>query len=139
MSDSKIWLIKAEHNTFKPLNMIDQEKADKIHISESNMFTLKRVRNPKFHRKYFALINLAFQNQDQYINQNHFRKIVQMKAGYFEAVTTDKGIVYIPDSISYESMDETAFSDLYEKVWQVIYDTYRHDRIEFEKELNELA
>jgi len=139
MNKNKIWLIKGENNTFSPLNESDIDKCSKILLGESNMFTLKRVRNPKFHRKYFAMVHLAFENQEDYNNEEHFRKVMQMKAGFFEAIHTDKGTVYMPDSISFEDMDESGFDSLYEKVWQVIYDTYGHDRIEFEKKLLQLA
>ena len=78
---------------------------------------VKKPRNIQFHRKYFALLNVVFEQQDKYINREHFRHEIQIRAGHFESFITEKGeTVYIPKSISFASMDEHSFSKLYDNV-----------------------
>lgn len=133
-----IWLIKDDIGHFHPLNDIDREKAAKIPTMEENCFTIKRIRNPKFHRKYFKLLQLVFENQDKYSDFEHFRQIMQMKAGYFDCVVTDKGEVYLPRSIAYDAMDETQFSELYEKVAVVLQGFIKISRDELESEISRM-
>lgn len=89
------------------------KKLKKADVLECNV---KEYRNYKFHKKYFALINLAFENQEFYKDLNQFRKIMEMKAGYFDIVPTDKGVVYLPKSISFSKLPQSEFEELYYKV-----------------------
>ena len=97
---------------------VDEVSAESIAKLKKEEFTvpLSPVRCPKFHKKYFALINLAFENQEFYKDLNQFRKIMEMKSGYFDIVPTDKGVVYLPKSISFDKMPQSEFEELYSKV-----------------------
>jgi len=106
----------------RPAHSGDHDQLSKLPKGEVMQFDVKRPRNVRFHRKYFALLNLGFDNQDRYSNFDHFRKVVQMKAGHFDEVATDKGLVFLPRSISFSDMDETAFSELYDGVLDVVAD-----------------
>lgn len=131
----QLWLVKSKDGLFHPLNQPDYDKAAKIPVMEENLFSVKRIRNPKLHRKYFAMINLIFDNQDNYKNVDSFRKIMQMKAGYYTTEVTDKGTIYIPTSIAYEEMDESEFKELFEKVWVELQKFIQIDRETLESEL----
>lgn len=128
-----IWLIK-DNNVFKPMFEIDRQKASKIPRGEENLFEIKRVRNPDFHKKYFKMVKMAFENQDEYNDFNRFRKIYQMKAGYHEFVETDKGGMYWPLSIAFDKLDEIKFQELYNKVWAEFEKDFGFDEL-FKAEL----
>ena len=100
----------------KPLNTEDEEKLKTLPKDWEGFITLKQPRNYQFHKKYFALINLGFDNQEDYNNVDHYRKVMQMKAGFYDMVKTDKGILPLPKSISFNKMEENEFQDLYGKV-----------------------
>jgi hypothetical protein len=119
-----------------PLYSSDYDNLNKIKIGEEIKVSVSRPRNYLFHKKYFALINLAFENQDQYTDITTFRYILQMKAGYFEPIKTDKGIVYLPQSISFAKMDEDDFSELYSKVLDVILAFLEIEKETLENELH---
>lgn len=131
----KVWLIKDHQGKFHPLDSKDKEICDKIQPMDEHCFELKKVRNPKFHRKYFALIRIAFDNQDEYKDEEKFRKVMQMKAGYHEFVQTDKGEMWWPKSIAFGELDELEFEELYNKVWHVLQERYGFDNELFEAEL----
>lgn len=128
-------------NEFQGLNDGDRIILDKIPSMEETLFKIERPRNPRFHRKYFAMINLAFENQDDFglEEAEQFRQYLQMRAGFYITKDTPTGNAYFAKSIAFDSMDGAEFENLYEKVWEQIFTLYKHDRSEFEAELNALA
>ena len=106
----------------KPLNSEDEEKLKSLPLDWDGIVTLKHPRNYEFHKKYFALMKLGFENQERYKNKDHYRYVMQMKAGFYESIETDKGTIWLPVSISFGSMESNEFNDLYEKVLNEIAD-----------------
>lgn len=83
--------------------------------------TVKRPRNGKFFRKYFALLQVGFQNQDKYQTPEDFRMEVQLRAGHYHEHVTMKGtLVPVIDSISWAKCDEDSFAKLYDGALKVI-------------------
>lgn len=82
---------------------------------------VRKPRNGQFHRKYFALLHLAFDNQERWERFDHFRTAVQIAAGHCETVIGFDGSVnYQPRSISFGSIDQMEFERLYGEVKQVL-------------------
>lgn len=80
-------------------------------------FVQDGIRDPKTHRRYFQMLRVAFDNQELYKSREDFRDIMQMKAGYFRTVPTDKGtVLYLPQSIKYEELDEGEFTEVCKRV-----------------------
>jgi hypothetical protein len=74
----------------------------------------KHPRNIDFHRKFFAALNVGFQNQDRYATIDQFRWVFLIETGHADPVITDKGEVHwMPISISFEKMDQIEFEKLY--------------------------
>ena len=99
----------------KPCRAIDEEMYAKLKLNQEYQCEIKRPRNYEFLKKYFLLINLGFQNSEQ-TNQDHYRKVLQARAGYYETILTDKGTWHIPISISFSKMSESEFNKLYDGV-----------------------
>jgi len=117
----KLYLVKQLNGTFKPAYDSDYEKAKKIKVNELYEYDFKQPRNVKFHRKFFALLNLVYNNQDVYSNIEDLREDLTIEAGYFRLTENIKGqTVKRAKSISFASMDETGFSDLYNSVVNVV-------------------
>lgn len=115
---------------FKPTNDSDFELSKKIKLNEPYEYEFKKPRNYKFHKKFFALVNMVYQNQEQYTNIEHLRKDLIIESGNYEIRYNMLGVeIYEPKSISFASMDEIQFSELYNSVIDVII-KYFH----FEKE-----
>ena len=104
----------------KPLYSSDQEQLSKMKQNTQYSFEVKQPRNVKFHRKFMALMNLGFENQENIKSFDHYRKLVVMKAGFYETIETKKGTIYLPDSISFSNMDQTKFEDVFNRVLDVI-------------------
>lgn len=93
----------------------------------------KQVRNARFLRKYFALLNFAFdywecgdaewRGQQVQKNFERFREDVQILAGYGEPVWAINGELRMRSkSISFAKMDEQTFGKIYNSVLNVLLD-----------------
>ena len=103
-----------------PLYPSDMDEKRKLKIGETYEADIKRPRNIGFHRKFFALINLGHQNTSLEMPFETYRRYVIMKAGYFNTFITPKGSLIEAQSISFASMDEDTFNDLYSRSLDVI-------------------
>lgn len=95
--------------------------------------SIARVRNPKFHRKYFSLLNYAYgiwsETMPKRMWRGHevtttferFRKEVQIMAGHFEPVFSVTGELRLEaKTISFAGLDEEGFEKLYSEVINVL-------------------
>lgn len=129
----------------KPLYDTDYDEKKKLRVGVVYRATIRQPRNIDFHRKYFALINCAWEYQPEQVQAffknsvELFRKTLQMSAGYCERIYSieRQEWVDIPSSISFSSMDEITFQELYSKVFDVILQVFlKHiSREEFENNL----
>lgn len=112
----KISVVKTLGGQLKVAHDSDYEKLKKIKPNTEYQCEFKIPRNYKFHKKYFALINLVFQNQDHYLNIDHLRKDLIKASGFYEERTSFDGEVIVEaKSISFAKMNELEFSELYSK------------------------
>jgi len=108
----------------------DREILNAWKIGDTIRCKVSKLRNPKFHRKYFALLNYAFEYWEPpesgiEINGEHiqaeknfdrFRKDVAIGCGFYTLVVNIKNEVRAEaKSISFSSMDDIEFGQLYDK------------------------
>lgn len=93
--------------------------------------SFSRARNYQFLKKYFALLNFAFEHQElgdvlyngELVEPNfdEFRNNVTILAGYYTPVYDINGQVHLrAKSISFAKMDADEFEKLYQKTIDVI-------------------
>jgi hypothetical protein len=86
---------------------------------------IKKNRNAKNHRRFFAFVKATFDMQDHYDSIENWRKILQMRAGHYDPVVTEKGgTVYMPRSINWDELDETEFRPLFNDVINAFTSVY---------------
>jgi hypothetical protein len=111
----------------------DREAAKRHRIGQEVTLSAKATRNGKFHRKYFALLNLGFEywetgdreHKGRAVAKNfeRFRKDVAIMAGHYDPVWNLAGEMRLEArSISFASMDEAEFEKLYETTVQILID-----------------
>lgn len=82
--------------------------------------SVRKPRDYTNHKRYFALLNLTFENQERYTSFEHFRKAVQIAAGHVdELITLDGEIVMLPKSIAYDALDEMEFCKVFAETMTV--------------------
>lgn len=106
----------------------DYEKARRIKQNTILKCNIVKPRNIHFHRKFFALINTAWDYLTEcqeriYGTKEAFRKTLTVAAGYYEPVMDmeEQRFVKAPLSIAFSSMTEDEFSELYEKVKNILF------------------
>lgn len=76
---------------------------------------VKKGRNVRLTRKFFSMIDLAFDCQEVYEDRDTFRKAVQLRANVTDLVMLPGGeLVAIPRSLSFASMDDIEFAKVYD-------------------------
>lgn len=97
----------------------DHEESKKI--GQGEVVKATKSRNWMFHKKAFALLNLGHQNQDKYEDFEVYRKIITIRAGFYDEVQDKNGDThYIPKSLSYDKMKAEEFDRWYNQTLDVI-------------------
>lgn len=140
----KLHLLNTSHGLI-PQYDDDFDEKRKLKAGECYTAEIRLQRNPKFHRLFFALINCAWEYLPELLvvrfrTKENFRKSVEVTAGHCEPFysTARNEWLEVPKSISFDSMDEAAFRDLYERVKDVIFGILGDyvTRDEFERNLS---
>lgn len=126
--------IKQLGGLLRPANQADVETLAKVANGNLVQVDFKQPRNPQFHRKFFAMLNFAYEYWNPEPMQlegfditpeknfDRFRKDVLILAGFRHAVVNIKNEVrFEADSISFASMDDMQFQDVYQAVFNVCW------------------
>lgn len=116
------FLVKKHFGKLVPVYNSDADALKDAKLKDGEIFEveIKKKRNYEFHKKYFALINLCFENQGTFDNLEDLRAFLTCKAGYYKRIETGSGEMILPLSISFSSMDEIEFNQLYHKTIDAI-------------------
>jgi hypothetical protein len=116
-----------------PADSATREWFSKLKVGKTVVANVSAPRNPLFHRKFFALLQYAFEHWSE-TNQGieykgqmvqpdfeRFRKDITILAGRYRPVVNIKGEVRVEaDSISFARMNAEDFEKLYSQVIQVL-------------------
>lgn len=126
----EIFLVKTLAGSLKPAFESDHEKFKKVPLNEPISFKWTKKRNLKFHKKFFALINMVYQNQEVYNNQDEMRYDLTVEAGFFIDKTNfiTGEITRHPKSISFDKMDDIEFSEFYNRFIDAVINWLKWDK-----------
>jgi hypothetical protein len=127
----EIFCIKHD-NALHPASEQDRDELNKIKAGQACKVTVKRFRNYAFHKKFWAMMQVAYDNWDvpegeeltltgyKHLKESprkdfdRFRKDIIILAGYYDATYRLNGEVRLEaKSISFHNMDEDEFGRLY--------------------------
>jgi hypothetical protein len=118
----EILVVRTINNLLKPAFDEDLEHFKKL--PKDGYFEIKytKKRNVRFHRKFFALLKIAFENQSDYRLMEDLRRDLTITSGHYEEVVNKiTGEVYKKaKSISFSNMDEAEFNEIYNDVKEVV-------------------
>jgi hypothetical protein len=126
-------LIKSPGGNLRPADESDAETISGIKNGSLVYAEFKQPRNPQFHRRFFAMLNFAYEYFQPEIpitksgvvperNFDKFREDVTILAGFYDVVVNIKGEArYQAKSISFGSMEDMEFQDLYKAVFGVCW------------------
>lgn len=127
----KAFFQKQVNSTLAPANQESEEYISKLKIGDGVSVEIKKVRNYEFLKKYFALLDFAYDQWEpeertykgQVVakNREKFRSDIQILSGYGVPVINIKGESRIVSkSISFAKMNDESFGKLYSAACDVI-------------------
>lgn len=130
---SELVLCKAPGGALIPADGPSAEFIQRLKVGAGLRGEFKRQRNPKFHRKVFALFQLAFDLWDapalEYRGQpvaksfDRFRRDLTILAGHYEAVANLKGEIRLEaKSLSFANMDEDEFEQVFRSILAAVWE-----------------
>lgn len=137
---------KMPHGVMVPADPESEQRIEKMKVGDIIRGDFKKMRNPKNHRRFFALMKLAYdsweptgpvKNGDPVPNKSPevMRKQLIILAGYHEHSWNLDGTLRLEaKSMSFGNMEEDEFSEMFSAVVQVIIDkilvNYTHDDVD---------
>lgn len=117
------FLAQKHLGSLRPADEAGEDALRKIGNGEVVSIELKRPRNIKHHRMFWALMTIVHSNMDEarYPTVEDLVAAVKIAAGLRTRIVLPNGEVgFIPGSIAFHKMDQTAFSAFYDKVCDLI-------------------
>jgi hypothetical protein len=123
--------MKAANGMLAPLDPQSIEYVSRLKLGAGVTATIKKHNNPAFHRKMFALFNLAFEAWEPAAqeykgaivqkNFDQFRKDLTILAGYYESTINLRGEVrLIAKSLNFSAMGQEEREACYSAIINVI-------------------
>lgn len=114
-------LLLREGNHLVAAETMSLEAIQTIKKGETVTAVIRRNRNPKHHKKLFALLKIVFEAQNIFATTHELLTAIKMATGLFEIGKTVDGIPFaVPQSINFASMDQNRFEEWYNKAVDVI-------------------
>lgn len=128
-----IMLVKTPAGALAPVDTEAREMIDGLKVGQAVRGTIRRARNPRFHRKAMALFRLAFDVWEPMTPLEYkglpvakdferFRKDMVILAGFYKPVYNARGELRLEaESLSFASMDENRFQKVFSAVLNVVW------------------
>ena len=118
-----------------PLFPADFDEKRKLKLGEDYQVEVTNPRNVGYHRRFFAMLNVGHENTSLDMPFDTYRKYMIVKAGFFTAYQTPKGVYYDPNSISFASMSQDEFEEVYSRVLDKVIEDVGLGREDVERQL----
>jgi hypothetical protein len=136
---TSLHLLRTQSGAFIPATEEDADLAKRFKVGSVSRVELKLMRNSAHHRKFFALVKIAFDMWTETLpeqtwrgmpvqpNIDHFRRDLIIAAGFHDVVWSTKKDTegnqqfrVIPKSIAFANMSQPEFEQLYSAVIDVV-------------------
>lgn len=98
----------------------DREEFKKLKRNSEVVAEIKKGRSIEFHKKYFALLKLTYENFPEWLEDTlnvhsveDLRTRIKIDLGLYEVSHYGNQSIIIPKSIAFDKMDETEFEKFY--------------------------
>lgn len=111
-----------------PIDDASYDEKKRLRVGETYECDVKLMRNYRFLKKAHALVNAAWAllgeaKQASWRSREGFRAYLTVTAGFYDVYFNPRLCQFVetPKSWSFDRMEENEFSDLYERMKDVIY------------------
>jgi len=118
----KFLLRMGEDGKLEKADVVSEDYLGRWPEREVRLCEVKKVRNPDHHRKAFAVLSFAQQNQELFPSVDALLEAVKVATGHVDELQfkTDGPIVYKTRSISFGQMGQDEFSDFYVRMLEAL-------------------
>lgn len=122
MSDLDGRLFIRREQAFVPADLHAEEALRKYPVGSTVMLTLRRPRNPRHHRKLFAIFDVVLGQTDRWADEVVLLEDLKLATGLFTTrISAFTGMPYpVPASISFAAMSQDRFETWYAKALLVL-------------------
>jgi hypothetical protein len=116
-------LFAKSFGSLRPVDDAGKEALAKLGNGEIVQLELKRPRNIRFHRLYWALLTVVHDNidGDRYPTVDDLHAAVKIAAGLRTRIELPDGTIgFIPGSIAFHKMDNDEFGRFYDRVCDLV-------------------
>lgn len=114
-------LLVREGTRLAAADPISAEAIAGIKLRETVTASIRRPRNPKHHRKLWALLTVVYDSQNAFATKEDLLNALKLATGLFDTgLTIDRVPYVVPQSISFVAMDQNRFEQWYDKALEVI-------------------
>ena len=100
------------------------EKFNRIPQGAIVHWTYRSKQIAAYHRKFFALVSVIFDNQAEYQNKDLFYKVLVMLAGFCDIIQVGDKTLFVADSVSFEKCSQAKLEEIYDKVLDVALERF---------------
>ena len=119
-----------------PLYGSDFDEKKKLKLNVNYRCEIRLARSYKFHKKFMALVKIGCENSKNVeMPFDAYRKYALIKSGYANIYKTPKGVFVEAQSMSFASMDEDKFQEVYSRVLDFIITDVDSSKEDIEKNL----
>ncbi len=125
-----------------PINDAGKEAVGRLAPQEVVSVEFRRPRNVMWHRRYWAALQLIFDNQTRYKTVDHLHAAVKIMLGHSDLITLKDGReVYVPRSESFSKMTQDEFEHYWQSFTALVVTQILPGvtKAELERELQELV
>ena len=106
---------RRELGALRPADDNANRLLSKLKLGALVMVEIRRPRNAKHHRKWWVLVQLIADNLEGHYPAERISDLIKVRIGHVTRIRTMSGVTELPKSISFASMDQTAFEDFYDR------------------------
>jgi len=107
----------------RPIDANGEEALRKIKQGAAVMVEVKQPRNVAFHRQYWALVHIVWENMDgdRYPTPEDLHAAIKIAAGVRTRIELPNGEVgFVPGSVAFHKMGKETFSKFYDRVCDLV-------------------
>lgn len=114
-----------------PMYDSDLEEKKRLRVGENVLCTIRKPRNYEFHKKFFALVRLTFDNLPEHLvrmlnvqSEQDMLTCIKIDLGLYTIAWHARRPVLKEGSISFAAMDETEFQKFYSRCVDIVLSVY---------------
>ena len=118
----------------------DADKLSKLKFGELYKVKVSRPRNIKFHRMFFGMLRLAFENQETYDSFDIFEEVIKLGIRHADVFYTPNGQPWAKSkSISFAKMSQDEFEEFYDKAGRYVEENFGIPWEDLKRETEEVS